>query len=102
MYSGLTNLVIAEQICLIIKNYPELNGIFQLSSEPISKYDLLVLAKKYFGIDVEIEKFSEYQSDKSLVCNKYKKATGFIAPTWDEMMRGLANDQQIKYEWRND
>lgn len=98
MYSGLTSTVIAKEICRIIREFPNLNGIYQLSSDPISKYDLLCLAKTHFKLDVEIEKFDNYVSDKTLNCDKYKKATGFKPASWDEMMRELASDQRITYK----
>jgi len=98
MYSGLTSTVIAKEICRVIEKFPNLEGTYQLSSEPISKYDLLCLAKTHFKLDVEIEKFDNYVSDKTLICDKYKKATGFQPASWDEMMKELASDQRITYK----
>lgn len=96
-YSGLTNIVIAKEICRIITDYPKLEGVFQLSSTAISKYDLLCLAKSYYKLDVEIEKNDNYVSDKTLLHDKYKISTGFIAPSWLEMMKELASDNRINY-----
>lgn len=98
IYSGLTSNVIAKEVCRIIKDHPNLEGIFQLSSEPISKYDLLCLAKNSFKIDVEIEKFENYTSDKTLICDKYKKATSFKPASWKEMMEEISNDSRIAYK----
>ncbi|MBC7428159.1 MAG: sugar nucleotide-binding protein [Bacteriovorax sp.] len=98
IYSGLTNIVIAKEICRVITNFSELTGVYQLSSTPITKYDLLCLAKTYFKLDVEIEKFDNYISDKSLICDKYKKGTGFNAPSWAAMLEEVVNDKKIDYK----
>ena len=98
IYSGLTSNVIAKEVCRIIKDFPTLEGIFQLSSEPISKYDLLCLAKSSFKIDIEIEKFESYTTDKTLICDKYKKATGFKSASWKEMMEEISSDSRIVYK----
>lgn len=98
MYSGVTTSVIAQEVCRVISDFPKLEGLFQLSSSPISKYDLLCLAKEYFKMDVEIEKFDNYVSDKTLICDKYKKATGFKVATWNEMMKEISSDQRIAYK----
>ncbi len=98
MYSGVTSMVIAKEVCRIIKDFPKLQGLYQISSEPISKYDLLCLAKNHFKLDVDIEKFDNYVSDKTLLCEKYKNATGYKQASWDEMMRELSSDHRIAYK----
>ncbi len=97
MYSGLTSTVIAKEICRLINDFPNLEGVFQLSSDPISKYDLLCLAKEYFKVDVEIEKFENFSSDKTLVCDKYKSATGFKPASWRDMMKEISLDPRVAY-----
>lgn len=98
MYSGVTTLVVANEIKKIIQKGLKLEGVFQISSQPISKYDLLCLARDNFQLDVEIEKFDNYVSDKTLVCDKYKKATGFEPLSWAEMMSDIVQDRKIKYK----
>lgn len=98
MYSGVTTLVVANEIKKIIQNGLKLEGVFQISSKPISKYDLLCLARDNFQLDVEIEKFDNYVSDKTLICDKYKKATGFEPLSWAEMMSEIVQDRKIKYK----
>jgi dTDP-4-dehydrorhamnose reductase len=97
IYSGVTTKVIAEEVVRILKFHPDLQGIFQLSSSPISKYDLLGLIKEKFNLSTEILPEEGYVSDKTLVCKKYADKTGFKAPTWDKMLDGLINDSEITY-----
>jgi len=89
IYSGLTNIVIAKEVLKIIHHYPELSGLYQISSSPISKYELLCLAKKAFNVDVSIVPDANFFSDKSLLCDKYKMATGFKSASWPEMLDEL-------------
>lgn len=98
MYSGVTTLVVANEIKKIIQKSLKLEGVFQISSQPISKYNLLCLARDNFQLDVEIEKFDNYVSDKTLVCDKFKSATGFKPIPWSEMMKEIVLDTKIKYK----
>lgn len=97
LYSGVTNIVIAREVYRIVRNYKELNGVFQISSSPISKYDLLVLAKQFFKTGTIIEPFHDYKSNKILLNDKFVKATGFSPMSWNQMMLELVNDSKIKY-----
>lgn len=98
MYSGVTSLVVARETCRIISDFKDLTGLYQISSEPISKYDLLLLAKKHFNIDIKIEAFEGFISDKTLVSEKYSAKTGFKCQSWEAMMQELANDKRIEYK----
>ncbi len=97
IYSGVTTHVVAREVIRMVENFPNLNGVFQLSSSPISKYDLLHLIQETYKIQVEIEPFDGYLADKSLVCEKFKNATGFIPMTWEEMIKELYQDKKINY-----
>ncbi|WP_413581374.1 dTDP-4-dehydrorhamnose reductase family protein [Bdellovibrio sp. HCB288] len=96
-YSGLTTKRVGDEVVRIIKEFPQLNGLYQVSSEPISKYDLLRLLNKYFEIHADIEPFDGYCSDKTLDCSEYSRETGFIPPSWDEMIAELAQDRSVDY-----
>lgn len=98
IYSGVTTIVIGKEVCRIIKNFPEMSGLYQISSNPISKYDLLLLAKKYFKVDTIIEPFHDFNSNKSLQNQKYVAATNYVSVDWDDMMKELAEDKKIIYQ----
>lgn len=94
IYTGVTNLVIAREVLKNIKREKKLSGIYQVSSKSISKYHLLELAKRSFGINTIIKMNDGLISDKSLDSTKYKNATGFVAPSWEEMMAELAGGER--------
>src|SRR3989304_9912058 len=66
VFSGVTT----GELGRVIRDYvlvnPDLSGIYPVSGEPISKYELLVLAAESFGHSVMIHRFDEYVVDRSL------------------------------------
>ena len=97
LYSGVSSIVVSKEVCRIIQEYKSLTGIYQISSFPISKYDLLNLAKKHFNKNIQIEPYDQYVSNKILLNNKYSQDTGFTPTSWEVMMAELANDREIIY-----
>ncbi len=89
IYSGVTTLWMSNTVNEIIKNYPDLNGIYNISSPPISKYDLITKINTYFNLNIEIEKDYSYSSNKSLNSDRFFTKTNFKKPNWDEMLNDL-------------
>ena len=94
IYSGVTTLWMSKTVNEIIKNYPDLCGIYNISSPPISKYDLITKINTYFNLNIEIERDSSYYSNKSLNSNKFFSETNFKKPNWDEMLSDLYLDSE--------
>ena len=94
IYSGVTTLWMSNTVNEIIKNYPDLYGIYNISSPPISKYDLISKINTYFNLNIEIERDSSYYSNKSLNSNKFFSETNFKKPNWDEMLSDLYLDSE--------
>lgn len=99
IYSGFPTVVIADIIANLISEYPTLNGLYHLSSAPISKFDLLGLINRHFEAGVTIEPFDDYVIDRSLDCSRFRRATGFEPAPWDEMVRLMAADQTPYDSW---
>jgi dTDP-4-dehydrorhamnose reductase len=92
IYSGITTVKMAEIVIRVIQFYPNLNGIYNISSNPISKYDLLIMCKEYFDINVTIEMDSNYSSNKNLISDKFFKEIGIEKPVWTDLIRQLKAD----------
>ena len=92
IYTGFTTLALANLIGDIIDNNPELSGLWHVSSDPISKYDLLGLVNQEFELGVEIERDQIFNSDRSLNSARFRTATGFKPPAWESMINQLASD----------
>ena len=90
IYSGLTTVEMARVAELVLTRRPDLSGLWHVASEPISKHELLLLAREEFGLNVEIEPFSEFHCDRSLRGERFAQKTGYKAPDWRTMLRELA------------
>jgi dTDP-4-dehydrorhamnose reductase len=93
LYSGVSTNFMAKTVNDIITNYPKLNSIYQLAPEvPISKYDLISLAKKAYGLDIDITPETDYIHRPTLNATKLKNEIGIKVPSWEEMMEELAKN----------
>ena len=92
VFSGLTTLALSEIIAKIIADYPRLSGVYQVASEPISKYDLLNLVKKTYGMAITIEPDETVVNDRSLNPEKFKKETNIKIPSWEYMIEQMHQD----------
>ncbi len=92
-YSGVTTNFVAQEVIRLIKNYPNLCGLYHIASNRISKYELLTLANRIFQNQTEIIKDATKHSDKSLNCDKYVQATKFQKPDWEQMLQSLSEDK---------
>lgn len=99
IYSGVTTNQIAEVVKMVISKCPQLSGLYQVVADPISKYDLLCLARDAFGVEVQIESEDVTVSDRSMKGDKLRDATGYVSPAWPELMANLANDPTPYAEW---
>lgn len=96
LYSGVSTLYMSEVIKLILIQFPELHGLFQLSPPvPISKYDLLCLAKEAYGLKVDIIPDDQLVHQPTLNGSKLKNAIGIDVPDWKQMLKGLANIRDL-------
>jgi dTDP-4-dehydrorhamnose reductase len=93
IYSGITTNQMASVVQLIIDEHPTLSGLFQVVSEPIGKYDLLILLREAYGLDTPIEPDDSEICDRSMQGDRFAGATGWQAPTWPEMVAQLAADR---------
>lgn len=89
-YTGLTTLVLARVIENVLVKHPDLAGLWQVSSDRISKYELLCLARDAFRWRGEISPDDSFVCDRSLDSSRFRRATGFVAPGWTTMLDELA------------
>jgi dTDP-4-dehydrorhamnose reductase len=100
MYSGVTTNYLARVVSRLISNYPDLTGLFQVVSRPISKHDLLGLLRNAYGINVEIVPDEGEKSDRTMRGEKFLAATGCETPSWPALVEELASDPTPYDKWR--
>lgn len=100
IYSGFPTLVLARIMEDIITDYADLSGLYQVASQPISKYELLVRIRDAMKLDIEIKPLDIPSCDRSLSAARFVAATGYRIPTWDGMIGDLVADSTPYDEWR--
>ncbi len=92
IYSGFPTIILADIITDLIENHKNLQGLYHVSSETISKFDLLCLLKDFYKVPIEIEPYADFEIDRSLDSSKFRKETGFAPLGWEEMIEKMAQD----------
>lgn len=101
VYSGVTTNYLADLTARLIGEYPDLAGLYQVASEPITKYHLLEQLREAYGVNVDIEPYAGKSADKSLIGTKFATATGYECPPWPALIAQLSADPTPYARWRN-
>ena len=89
-FSGLTTRALAAVIGELIADHPTLTGLYQVSTEPISKLDLVTRLDRALGLDCTIEPAAEPRVNRALDSTRFRAETGIEIPSWDEMIDDYA------------
>ena len=92
IYSGFPTIELARIIRDYVMPNPELSGVYHVSSEPISKYDLLRLVAERYDKKIQIEPYEDFVQDRSLDSTIFREKTGYRPPSWDGMIELMYND----------
>lgn len=92
IYSGFPTLELARVIRDYVMPHEDLSGICHVSSEPISKYDLLRLIAGQYGIPIGIEPCDDLVLDRSLDSSVFRSRTGYIPPSWPDLIHTMYLD----------
>src|SRR3990167_3695350 len=99
IYTGLTTQEMSRVTEMLLVDYPNLSGLWHVSSQAINKYELLCQFSTLLGRqDVTITPEDDFICDRSLLCEPFTKLTGYRAPSWEIMLSELAN--QVKQQNR--
>lgn len=89
IFSGIPTVELANIITNCVIPKPELTGLYHVAAAPINKFDLLQLIAKVYKKDINIIPTDELVIDRSLNSGRFNKATGYIAPSWPELIRRM-------------
>lgn len=91
LYSGLTTTELTRVCGGLMTDHPELHGLWHVASAPISKYDLLVALSARLGrTEVEVAPDDSFVCDRTLIADRFQRATGYRPPSWDTMLDELS------------
>jgi dTDP-4-dehydrorhamnose reductase len=91
-YSGITTVRMGKILNKILNKNLNLSGIYNISSTPISKFDLLVKLSKAFNLNVDIKQNKNNKSNKVLISEKFTEITGIYPPNWDDLISEFEED----------
>ena len=86
IFSGFTTLELSRIIEKIVFKYTEAAGLYHVSSDPISKFDLLTLIKEKMGLAIDIIPDETVRCDRSLDSTRFRREFNYTPPTWEEMV----------------
>lgn len=95
VFSGFPTIILAQIISDIIENHQHLRGLYHISAKPINKYDLLSMVRDAYKIDIQIERDENFKIDRSLNSDKFRDATNYNPPDWNEMVQAMVNDKTV-------
>jgi len=99
IFSGFPTIVFADIIERLIVDHPGLSGVYHVSSEPISKFDLLRLINVHYNAGIEIVPDDSFRIDRSLDSDRFRAATGFTPENWETMVERMAADTTPYKKW---
>ena len=91
IYSGFPTYEMVNIITNYVIPNSNLSGLYHVSSDAISKYDLLQIMKDVYKKDIKINPYNDFILDRSLDSSKFMNATGYKAPSWKVMLSDMHN-----------
>lgn len=89
IYTGFTTLEMSRIIEKMLLEYPDASGVYQVSSDPINKYELLLLIREKLGLDIEIIPDDVFCCDRSLDSSRFRSDFNYTPPSWPAMIEEL-------------
>ena len=91
--SNLISLSVIQNVCLI-KNFPDLHGLYQVTGDIISKFDLLNIINNIFELGITVVPDASVKCDRSMIGAKFEEDTGIYSPDWISLIRELKIDME--------
>lgn len=91
IYSGLPTVCLANIIRDLVIPNNAMQGLYHVSSEPISKYDLLNLVAKIYGKKIDVIPDDQLVIDRSLCSTRFQKEFGYKPEPWESLVQQMHN-----------
>jgi dTDP-4-dehydrorhamnose reductase len=96
-FSGLTTLEVAKVVQNFVIENQNLKGMYHLAAERICKYDLLKVIKEIYDHNIQIIPSEDIIIDRTLISKKFEMATGYLAPSWKDMISDMYKFNNSQY-----
>jgi dTDP-4-dehydrorhamnose reductase len=94
IFSGMTAIELARVMRDVVLPDPSLQGLYHVSSAPISKFDLLKLVAAQYGKTIDVLPDDELVIDRSLDSSRFREVTGYRPPLWENMVRVMHESEK--------
>jgi dTDP-4-dehydrorhamnose reductase len=94
IYSGLPTCTLSGTVAHLLRDRPEVRGLYHVASEPIDKYSLLERVNRAFDLGHELVPDDEFLMDRSLDDSRFRSETGLARPDWDLLVEELLVDYE--------
>ena len=94
IYTGLTTLELSRVIEFMLRRYPDASGLYNVSSDPISKYDLLKLIAERMRPGMKVLPEEQFRCDRSLDSTRFRKEFKYTPPNWETMVEELSQEDK--------
>ncbi len=71
---------------LLIRKHAELHGVWHVSADPISKFDLLQIVNRVYGLCIDVARDESFVCDRSLDSSRFRERTGWAPSPWEDMI----------------
>lgn len=88
-FSGLPTCELARVISEYVIPNPHLHGVYHVSADPITKYELLRLVSTIYDHGIEIILDDKLVIDRSLDSTRFRNATGYLPPSWPDLIQRM-------------
>jgi len=90
-WNGLTTIELARVLDTVIRDSGELDGVWHVSAEPISKYRLLAEFARLLGRPISIVPSDAEVVDRTLNSEPFRATVPYTPPAWGQMLSELAS-----------
>lgn len=94
IFSGLPTVELATVIKDYVLPRPELHGLYHVAAAPIAKLELLRLIADQYKKTINIVSDDGLVLDRSLNCERFRQATGYVAPAWPKLIERMFNGKR--------
>jgi dTDP-4-dehydrorhamnose reductase len=93
IFSGFTTAEMSRIIERMLVTHPRASGLYHVSAEAISKYELLRKINDALELGITVVPEDEPHCDRSLDSTRFRKEFGYHPPAWDAMVSELAKEK---------
>lgn len=92
IFSGLPTVTLARVIRDYVLPNDIMTGVYHVAGSPIDKLSLLRLIANVYAKDINVIADDSFVIDRSLNAKKFAKETGYVASSWDVLVREMYDD----------